>query len=77
VHRSGGHAGILRGKAGDRKLRLFIAACCRRISHLLPQNLLRDPKGREAVEVAERWADNPSEAGEFSAAFDAVLIAAQ
>lgn len=49
-----------------RKQRLFDAACCRRIWHLL-----EDKRSRHAVHVAEEFADNLSSEEELVAAFEA------
>jgi hypothetical protein len=43
---------FLKGRVTERKLRLFAVACCRYIG-----DLLRDARGRAAVEMSERYAD--------------------
>jgi hypothetical protein len=43
---------FLRGRASERKLRLFACACCRRVWHLL-----KNQPSQQAVEAAEQLAD--------------------
>jgi hypothetical protein len=50
---------FLRGRAGERKLRLFAVACCRRVWVEIPPGV-----ARRAVEEAERAADGPAHFGE-------------
>jgi hypothetical protein len=55
---------FLRGKASDRKLRLFACACCRRLRGLFPGQVT----GRGAIPVAERFADGLVTKAELKAA---------
>src|SRR5262245_47911988 len=52
----------LDGKVGDRKLRLFACACCARVARLVT-----DPLCRDAVALAERFADGGVSADELRA----------
>jgi hypothetical protein len=54
---------FLHGRVWDRKLRLFACACCR-----LASRLMRDRHCRDAVEVAERFADGDASEDELRAA---------
>jgi hypothetical protein len=54
---------FLGARAGDRKRRLFMAACCRRVWRLLP-----DARSRRAVEAAERYSDGAAGVRELAAA---------
>ncbi len=50
-------------QTSERKLRLLACACCRQVWHLLS-----DPLSREAVTVAERYADGQASKGELALA---------
>ena len=58
---------FLRGKASDRKLRLFAVACCN-----CAWPLLDDPSSRSAIEIASRYADGNADQNELRAAFQTV-----
>src|SRR5262249_24561514 len=54
----------LRGKSGDRKLLLFLSACCGRV-----WDALSDARSRAAVETAEQYADERATEGALQAAY--------
>jgi len=54
---------FVRGQASQRKLRLFACACCRRIGDLLQKS-----DSRNAVDIAERYADGQATEEERAAA---------
>jgi hypothetical protein len=58
---------FLRGKASDRKLRLYAVACSRGLWHLMT-----NPRSQRAVEVAEQYADGEATWGDMAAARAAV-----
>jgi hypothetical protein len=59
---------LLGGEASQRRLRLFSAACCRRVWHLL-----EEPAFRQAVEAAERFAEGRATSEEWEAACQVTL----
>src|SRR5262249_39327367 len=62
---------FLRGKASDRKLRLFAVACCWRI-----WDLLTDKGSRDAVQATERVLDGKCSQDDLAAFVDAACDAA-
>lgn len=44
--------GVVQDRCGERKLRLFALACCRRVEHLMP-----DDRSRQALQFLEQWVD--------------------
>jgi hypothetical protein len=60
----------LPGEASERKLRLFACACCRRVWHKL-----KDERSRQAMIVAERYADGLATEAELDEARAAAWVA--
>jgi hypothetical protein len=60
----------LRGKASERKLRLFAVACCRQLGPLL-----QDPRITTALDVAERHADGAATQADLEAALRGATLA--
>jgi hypothetical protein len=63
---------FLRGKASERKLRLFAVACCRRVEHLIPVAVVQ-----QAIQVAERYADKTATEEERIAAWSIAYTLAE
>jgi hypothetical protein len=62
--------GFLKGKAGERKLRLFAVACSRRVWHHLTDETLR-----QGIRLAERYADGLATKDELVRAIAAITTA--
>jgi hypothetical protein len=58
---------FLQGKGSDRKVRLFAVACCSQVWHFHANK-----ECRQAIELSERAADDPSLMNELVAACDRV-----
>jgi hypothetical protein len=63
---------FLRGRASDRKLRLFAVACCRRV-----WNLLEEDAFRSAVEISECFAEGRTSKRDVRTASDRARAAAR
>jgi hypothetical protein len=61
---------FLRGKASDRKLRVLVVACARRIWNLMPA------PSRTAIEVLELYADGAVTTAEYDTAMDRAVAEA-
>src|SRR5262249_24206766 len=59
---------VLPGKTSYRKLRLFIVACCRRVWHTFEEEDDGDDR-RDAIELAERYADGLADDDELECKF--------